>query len=254
MDKLDISGRVAVVTGAASGQGRATALRLARAGAAVAAIDVSEDGLDTLGDEFLRIVADVSDERRVGEAFAEVERLLGPTFVLAAAAAVISRPLGILELPLDEIERVFRVNTFGPLYCISHAVRQMVAAGSGGRVVLWSSIAAGRGQVGDIPYSGSKAAIEGMARPLAAELVGYEITVNVISPGAIDTPMIAGADLTFYDSVLPGRRIGQPEEVAELVAYLCSPLARFVTERSYQSTAVCRRSMGHWLSPRTCCA
>ena len=229
MDALELSGRVAVVTGAASGQGRATALRLQRAGAAVAAIDLNAEGLATLGDGILTLALDTSDPDPVGEAFGRIERSLGPAYILASAAAVWAGWNSIVDMDYDDVERIFRINTFGTLYCVKNAADQMVREGRGGRIIMWSSIAAARGQAGDIPYTGSKAALEGMARPLAAELAQHEITVNVIAPGAIDTPMLGAADLSFYDTVLPGRRIGTPDEIAELVAWLCSPLSRFVT-------------------------
>ncbi len=229
MDALELSGRVAVVTGAASGQGRATALRLHRAGAAVAAIDLNAEGLATLGDGILTLALDTSDPDRVAEAFGQIEHSLGPAYILASAAAVWAGWNSIVDMDYDDVERIFRINTFGTLYCVKNAASQMVREGRGGRIIMWSSIAAARGQAGDIPYTGSKAAIEGMARPLAAELAQHEITVNVIAPGAIDTPMLGAADLSFYDTVLPGRRIGTTDEIAELVAWLCSPLSRFVT-------------------------
>ena len=228
-DTLDLSGRVAVVTGAASGQGRATVLRLHRAGATVAALDLNEEGLATLGDGILTLAVDTSDPDRVAEAFDDVGRSLGPAYILASAAAVWAGWNSIVDMDYDDVERIFRINTFGTLYCVKNAARQMIEAGQGGRIIMWSSIAAARGQAGDIPYTGSKAALEGMCRPLAAELTHHEITVNVIAPGAIDTPMLGGADLSFYDTVLPGRRIGTPDEIAEMVAWLCSPHSRFVT-------------------------
>ena len=229
MDLLELGGRVAIVTGAASGQGRATALRLHRAGAEVAALDLNGAGLASLDEGMLTLTVDISDPDAVADAMDRIERSLGPVYILAAAAGIWGGWNSIVDMDYDDLDRIFRINTFGTLYCAKNAARQMIREGRGGRIIMWSSVAATRGQPCDIPYSGSKAALEGMARPLAAELAQHEITVNVIAPGAIDTPMLSGSNLSFYDTVLPGRRIATPDEVAELVAWLCSPRSRFVT-------------------------
>ena len=232
-----VSGRVAVVTGAASGQGRATALRLAEEGALVGALDVDLAGLDGLVDEIsamggrcLGFPVDVSDAAAVGSAFDEIEGELGRVYVLAAAAAIYPQAaLSHLRDP-RETAKVFDVNLMGVIHCTSAATAQMIEAGDGGRIILWSSIGAGAAIAGHAAYCAGKAAIEGLGRALAAELGPYGITVNTIAPGAIDTPMISDIppDPTYYE-ILPVGRVGRPDEVAHLVSYLCSDASGFMT-------------------------
>jgi 2-hydroxycyclohexanecarboxyl-CoA dehydrogenase len=231
-----LAGKVVVVTGAASGQGRATAVRLAREGAPVAAIDVNAEGLASLaaeieaaGGTMLPLEVDVASQAAVEEAFARVRSELGPTYVLAAAAAIYPPPREVVDLPADEVERIFAVNVYGIFHCARAAGRQMIEAGEGGRILLWSSVGARLAIAGYSAYCASKGAVEGFSHVLAVELGPHGVLVNVIAPGAIDTPMLAGADLDTHASLLPSGRVGQPEDVAELAAYLCSPLAGFVT-------------------------
>ena len=234
---MGVCGRVAVVTGAASGQGRATALRLADEGAMVGALDVDSAGLDSLVQEVSAIgircrglQVDVSDAGAVKSAFAKIEAELGRAYVLAAAAAIY--PQGALSHLRDPAEtaRVFDVNLMGVIHCTSAATAQMIEEGSGGRIILWSSIGAGAAIAGHVAYCAGKAAIEGLGRALAAELGPFGITVNTIAPGAIDTPMISDIppDPTYYE-ILPVGRPGTPDEVAHLVSYLCSDASGFMT-------------------------
>ena len=233
---MGVSGRVAVVTGAASGQGRATSLRLAGEGALVAALDLDPTGLASLVDEISdegaccrAFQVDVSDAEAVATAFADIEADLGRTYVLAAAAAIY--PPGVLSHLRDpeETARIFDVNLMGVVHCASAATSQMIEEGQGGRIVLWSSIGAGAAIAGHAAYCAGKAGIEGLGRALAAELGPYGITVNTIAPGAIDTPMLTTPPDPAYFEVLPAGRAGTPEEVAHLVSYLCSDASEFMT-------------------------
>jgi 2-hydroxycyclohexanecarboxyl-CoA dehydrogenase len=231
-----LEGKVAVVTGAGSGQGRATAVRLAREGALIAAIDVSADALDALmaelkgdGQTCLPLRADVSSRAAITEALEESSSALGPAFVLAAAAAIYPAARPFVEVEPEEIARIFDVNLWGVVNVAREAALQMLEAAEGGRIVLWSSVGARLAIAGHGPYCATKGAIESLARVLATELGPHGISVNVIAPGPIDTPMIAGVDLSVQADLLPSRRTGTAEDVAELAAYLCSPYVGFVT-------------------------
>ena len=232
---MSIAGRTAVVTGAASGQGRATARLLAEKGARVAALDIDEAGAASLAEEIeqaggraLALPVDVSDPGAVTAAFAESADRLGPAYILAAAAAVFPEPCYSFLRPLEDTARVLAVNLLGAVHCADEAARQMVEAGQGGRMVLWSSIGAGSVIDGHAAYCAGKAGIEGLTRALAAELGRYGITVNAIAPGAIDTPMITPPGPDYYQRV-PAGRIGQPEEAARLVGFLCTEATEFLT-------------------------
>jgi NAD(P)-dependent dehydrogenase (short-subunit alcohol dehydrogenase family) len=231
-----LAGRVALVTGAASGQGRATAIRLARDGARVAAVDCDADGLASVaaevragGRQCLPLTVDVSSADAVDEAFARSAEALGPAYVLAAAAAVYPPPQSLVGAPAALFEAVFAVNLFGVVHCLQAAAGQMLGTGAGGRIVLWSSAGARRAIAGHAAYCASKGAIEALARVAASELGPAGIRVNVIAPGAIDTPMVAHEDLAPGVAPQPVARAGRPEEVAELAAFLCSPLADYLT-------------------------
>lgn len=228
--------RVAVITGAGSGMGQACAVRLARAGYQIAALDVSADGLratsqrvERAGARCLPLLVNVADEHQVEAAMARVGAELGRPYALALAAAVYPPPVTVAEVTSAELRRVFEVNLFGVIYCVRAALRLMADGTAGGRIVLWSSTGAHVSKGGMAAYCASKAAVESLGRTLAVEVGEYGITVNVIVPGTIDTPMITGTDLQRYRDHLPARHVAGPDEVAALVDYLCSSEARYLT-------------------------
>jgi NAD(P)-dependent dehydrogenase (short-subunit alcohol dehydrogenase family) len=232
----DSADRIAVITGAGSGMGQACAVRLARRGYQIAALDVSDAGLratslevERAGSRCLALRVDVADESDVDAAMARVGAELGRPYLLALAAAVYPTEVRIADLTRAELQRVFSVNFFGVVSCVRAALRLMAGTDIGGRIVLWSSTGARVSRAGGTAYCASKAAIESLGRTLASEVGEYGITVNVVVPGTIDTPMIAGTDLQVYRDHLPARHVAGPDEVAALVEFLCTADARYLT-------------------------
>jgi NAD(P)-dependent dehydrogenase (short-subunit alcohol dehydrogenase family) len=235
------SPKVAVVTGAAAGIGRASALAFANAGYRVALVDRDEAGLEEAGKVASNAtihVCDVSDPGRVARAFAEIGAAHGRIDALHANAGV-STYRSFDELPTDEMQRQVELNLLSHLYCVKEAL-PLLAVPETSAVVFTASVQGHVTLPGCVPYAAAKAGLMAAARALAVELGGRAIRVNSVSPGTIDTPMLhrdlAGMDPAQADDFLHRveqanalGRIGQPREVAEVVVFLCSDQATYVT-------------------------
>lgn len=232
LDRFD--GRVAVVSGGASGLGAATARALSAAGARVGIIDFDEAAVRSTAAAtgFPGLVADVADEAAVERAFAQLLDELGRVSILVNCAGI-ATPGSVVRkgipMPLSEYRRVIEVNLLGTINCIRCAVPQMIEGGrevasdeDAGVIVNTSSIAAFDGQVGQAAYSASKGGVAGMVLPLARELGEYRIRVMGIAPGVFETPMTLDLPQKSRDTVFAAvppwpRRAGLPREFANLV-------------------------------------
>jgi NAD(P)-dependent dehydrogenase (short-subunit alcohol dehydrogenase family) len=239
MSTPPLAGRTALVTGAASGIGRAIARRLAADGAAVAALDIDAAGVTTVaaeicqhGAQSIALTADVSDGSAVRAVIAQARAALGPIHVLVNNAGICSF-LPFLHLSEAEWDHMFAVHVKGAFHCTKAALPDMIAA-HWGRVVNVSSVGGIKGFPALTHYAAAKAALVGFTRALATEVGVDGVTVNAIAPGLIDTPLLERSRMpetirTSQAAELPVRRIGVPDDIAAACAYLVSPDAGFVT-------------------------
>lgn len=232
-----LQGTLAVVTGAASGIGRATAALFAEQGARVVAVDIAASlTVDLPKAAELGVVCDVADAEAVNELTKRIEIEFGRYDILVNAAGALA--VGKLaEASEADWERVFAVNARGPWLMCRAALRVMIAQGSGA-IVNIASAAGLQPTAGLAVYSASKAALVSMTRSIAREYGEYGIRANTICPGMIDTPMARetlelrrarGEDPNFPAVQYAIKRIGRPEEVAAAALYLASPAASYVT-------------------------
>ncbi|HVB77039.1 MAG TPA: SDR family NAD(P)-dependent oxidoreductase [Candidatus Nitrosotalea sp.] len=250
-DSRTFAGRVAAVTGAGSGIGRAVALGLASAGAQVAAIDLSDDGLQATAamapaGSIRIMVQDVSRAGELGQLMGQIEGELGRLDHVVSAAGVVA-VMPFMELTPEAWERLFAVNVTGTFFTLQAAARVMVAAGRGGSMVSLASLAGRLGRPQYSHYAASKAAVISLSRSAAAALAP-SIRVNCVCPGIIATPMWEQLDResamrfdrasgeTFERAVAeaPLGRAGTPEEVSDLILYLLSDAARYITGQAIQ--------------------
>lgn len=241
------SERTAIVTGAGSerGIGRGVALRLARAGWCVALLDLNADGVLSIAEEVrsscgvdsLGLVVDIRDEAAVRAAVSHVDEQM-PQIVGLVNNAGVSSPVPFLEVSTEEWRRVIEVNLHGTFH-VTRAVAAIMAAHRLGRIVNVSSTSAerGGGVYGRAAYSGSKAALLGVARTLARELGPYGITVNAVAPGSIDTDIMGGRlsderKGELLQELVVGR-IGTVADVAAVINFLLSEEAGYITGATY---------------------
>jgi NAD(P)-dependent dehydrogenase (short-subunit alcohol dehydrogenase family) len=231
------TGRVAIVTGAARGVGRSLVAAFISAGARVIAADRDSDGLaqtcEPYGGEVLAVAGDIRTPEGAASIVASATEAFG-TLDFCINNAAVAPHAALLEERADVWDTVYAVNCRGTFLMTQAAARVMIAAGRGGRIVNFSSGVSSRGSAGAAAYASSRAATESFSRVAAIELAPHGILVNCVSPGLIDTqpkplPPAMAASLSQRIPQLPLSRAGEPEEVAQLVLWLCSSGASYQT-------------------------
>jgi 3-oxoacyl-[acyl-carrier protein] reductase len=236
--ELDLTGSVALVTGAGRGIGRAIALSLAAAGADVAVNDFANEAacaavvveIEQLGRKGLVVMADVSDEDKVNAMVERVEAELGPLAVVVNNAGITRDNVVMLMDPAD-FDSVIATHLRGTFLVSKAAARKMFRRRAG-CIINLASVVGRRGNAGQANYAAAKAGIIGLTKSLAKELGGRGVRVNAIAPGYIDTPMTQALPEETRKLIIdatPLKSIGTTEDVAHAVVFLASPQARFVT-------------------------
>ena len=236
MNKLDMAGRSAIVTGGAAGIGLAVVQRLAASGADVAIWDVNEQALATAaasvsGVKVHTAKVDITQLDQVETAFAGTVEALGKVDALVNSAGIAGQNTTVIDYPVEEWLRVFDINTHGTFYCCKTAARHMAARGYG-RIVNIASIAGKEGNPNASAYSASKAAVIGLTKSLGKELARQNITVNCVTPAAVRTAIfdqMTQQHIDFMLSKIPMGRFGLVDEIAALVSWMCTEDCSFTT-------------------------
>lgn len=233
----DLSGRTALVTGAAQGLGRCIAKSLAAAGAKVACIDVNAESLAgtvaeirAAGGAAEPLACDVTQSERVGEVVDQVLAMWGKLDILVNNAGV-TRDNVIVRMKDEQWDLVLNINLRGTFLFTRAAARPMMKA-RGGRIINVASVSGLMGNPGQVNYSASKAGVIGLTRTVARELASRNITVNAVAPGFIATDMTAKLGEEMLQAIrkeIPLGRLGEPQDVADAVLFLASDAAAFIT-------------------------
>lgn len=230
--------RVAVIAGAAGGIGRAIAQRLARDGMRLALLDLDAAAVQALGEELpgsLAVAADLTDEHSVQDAMRRTEAHFGRLDVLVHSVGVTGPSLPVHEYPVQDWQRTLSINLHSAFLCCRAVVAPMLRSGFG-RIVNIASIAGKEGNAQQSAYSVAKAGVIALTKSMGKELATTPIRVNAIAPAVIHTPLIDQMTPELLATVLakiPMGRPGQPQEVANLVAWLSSDECSFSTGSTY---------------------
>lgn len=243
---MKLKGKSAIVTGAATGIGKAIARRFAEEGASVA-IDSIEpvieacnqvaNDINNAGGTAICVEADISKPDDITRLIEEVVQKFEKLDIIVNNAAI-EQDMPFLETPLEVWLKTITIDLTGAWICSQAAAKQMVAQGNGGRIITISSVHEEVPKRTGAPYCAAKGGLRMLTRTMAIELAQYGITANNIGPGAIDTRMDSWIkrDPATYERLLaaiPLRRMGQPEEVAEVACFLASDAAAYVTATTY---------------------
>ena len=235
MNRIDLSGRVAVVTGGAQGFGRAIAERFVTSGAKVAIWDMDRPLLETtakeIGEDVKSYEVDVSDAAAVGKARDATFEDFGQIDILVNNAGIAGVNRTVWETEVDEWRKVLRINLDGPFICSKAIVPHMIA-NKYGRIVNIASIAGKEGNPNAAHYSASKAGLIALTKSLGKELATYDIAVNCVTPAAAKTAIfdqMSQQHIDFMLSKIPRGRFVKMEELASMVAWIASEECAFTT-------------------------
>ncbi len=237
MSEPDFENRTVLVTGGSRGIGRACCLRLAKAGACVAVnyhrqeADAAETVrmCEAAGPKAIAVQGDVADEASVAAMVARINSKLGPIDMLVNNAGIFEYVMHE-EATLEHWRRTININLTG-LFIVTWAVKSQMIARNFGRIVNMSSISGLRSRPYGIAYAASKAGVIGFTKSVSEALISHNIRVNAVAPGLIETEIIDDVDAPVLERIVsetPMKRIGQPDEVADVVHFLLSEASRFM--------------------------
>jgi NAD(P)-dependent dehydrogenase (short-subunit alcohol dehydrogenase family) len=249
---LELAGKVAFVTGGASGIGRATVTALLAAGATVAALDRDEPGINAVADQgrasggnVIALAVNLADTKSISDTVAGVIRQCGRIDILVNCAGIAGRFQSLVETDEEAWDLVHTINLKAPMLLMKYVAKHMIERGGGGRIINVSSSSAFRARNSPIAYASSKAAIVQLTRSAAAELGPHDINVNAIAPGITATGMtrMLGDAEALQRAASSGplenlfHRVSQPEDVAAAILFHCLPGSRQITGQAIHTSA-----------------